>query len=132
MGQRQGVHPLKFLLVEDNTIISENLAETLQEMVSAEVVGISDGQSDATQWLCDPSHDWDVAVLGIFMKRGSGVNVVAALQGCKRQHTIIVLSNYASSEIRKECLRLDADAVFDKSTELGNLIAFCAGVGSRR
>jgi len=36
--------PLKFFLVEDNVIIRENLADTLHEMVGAEVVGISEAQ----------------------------------------------------------------------------------------
>ena len=52
---------LKFFLVEDNAIIRENLAETLHEIVGAEVVGMSDSQNEATAWLCDPSHAWDVA-----------------------------------------------------------------------
>ncbi len=125
-AQRQG--PLKFFLVEDNPIIRENLAETLHEMVGAEVVGMSDAQSEATRWLCDPSHEWDVAVVDIFLKHGNGIQVVAALKGCKRQQQIVVLSNYASPEIRSECLRLGADAVFDKSTELDDLIEFCAKV----
>ena len=120
--------PLKFFLVEDNPLIRENLAETLHEMVGAEVVGISDAQSEATLWLCDPSHEWDVAVVDIFLKRGNGVQVVAALQGHKRQQKIIVLSNYASPEVRSQCLRLGADAVFDKSTELDDLIEYCAKV----
>ena len=116
---------LKFFLVEDNAIICENLADTLHEMVGAELVGIADAQSEATQWLCDPSHEWDVAVVDIFLKRGNGIQVVAALQSVKRQHQIIVLSNYASPEVRSACLRLGADAVFDKSTELDELIEFC-------
>ena len=120
--------PLKFFLVEDNAIIRENLAETLHEMVGAEIVGSSDAQSEATLWLCDPSHDWDVAVVDIFLKRGNGIQVIAALQGCKRQQRIIVLSNYASPEIRSKCLSLGADAVFDKSTELDDLIEFCSKV----
>ena len=61
---------LKFFLVEDNDIIRENLAETLHEMVGAEVVGISDIQSEATRWLCDPTHEWDVAIIDIFLKQG--------------------------------------------------------------
>ncbi len=119
---------LKFYLVEDNAIICENLAETLHELVGAEVVGISDAQNEATLWLCDPSHQWDVAVIDIFLKRGNGIQVVAALRGVNRQKRIIVLSNYASPEVRSECLRLGADAVFDKSTELDDLIDFCAKV----
>lgn len=129
---------LKFFLVEDNAIIRENLAETLHEIVGAEVVGMSDSQNEATAWLCDPSHAWDVAVIDIFLKRGNGVQVVAALktrpacQTCngQQQQQIIVLSNYASPEVRSECLRLGADAVFDKSTELDDLIEFCANVNT--
>ena len=119
---------LKFFLVEDNPIIRENLAETLSEMVGAEVVGTSETQSEATSWLCDPSHQWDVAVVDIFLKRGNGIQVVAALKASKRQQRVVVLSNYASAEVRSECLRLGADAVFDKSTELDDLIEFCANV----
>ena len=78
--------------------------------------------------MCDPSHEWDVAVIDISLKQGNGVNVVAALQPHNRQQKIIVLSNYASPEIRRECLRLGADAVFDKSTERDNLIVFCSRV----
>ena len=120
--------PLKFFLVEDNPIIRENLAETLTEMVGAEVVGMAEAQSEATLWLCDASHEWDVAVVDIFLKRGNGIQVVAALQGCKREQKVIVLSNYASPEVRSECLKFGADAVFDKSTELDDLIEFCAKV----
>ena len=119
---------LKFFLVEDNAIIRENLAETLHEMVGAEIVGISDAENEATLWLSDPSHDWDVVVVDIFLKRGNGIQVVAALQGCVRQQRVIVLSNYASPEVRRKCLSLGADAVFDKSTELDDLIEYCAKV----
>ena len=130
-GETKKQGPLKFFLVEDNAIIRENLAETLHEIVGAEVVGVSDAQNEATQWLCDPSHEWDVAVIDIFLKRGNGVQVVAALQACQtygRHQQVIVLSNYASPEVRNECLRLGADAVFDKSTELDDLIEFCSKV----
>ncbi len=124
----RAARPLKFYLVEDNAIIRENLAETLHDLVGAEVVGVSEAQSDATRWLCDPTHEWDVAVVDIFLKLGNGIQVVAALQGVHRQRRIIVLTNYASTEVRSECLRLGADAVFDKSTELDDLIEFCAKV----
>ena len=120
--------PLKFFLVEDNAIIRENLTETLHEMTGAEVVGSADAEREATLWLCDPENDWDVALVDIFLKRGNGMQVVAALQACRRHRHVIVLSNYASTEIRSQCLRLGADAVFDKSTELDDLIAFCATV----
>ena len=127
--EETGAKPaLKFFLVEDNPIIRENLAETLNELVGAEVVGFADTQHEATQWLCDPSHEWDVAVVDIFLKHGNGIQVVASLQCDNRQRRVIVLSNYASLDIRNQCLSLGADAVFDKSTELDDLLAYCAKV----
>ena len=47
-GKTKKQEPLKFFLVEDNAIIRENLAETLHEIVGAEIVGVSDTQNEAT------------------------------------------------------------------------------------
>ena len=37
----------------------------------------------------------------------------------------VVLSNYATPAMRERCLALGADGVFDKSTEIDSLIAYC-------
>jgi two-component system OmpR family response regulator len=44
------------------------------------------------------------------------------------QQRVIVLSNYATADIRARCLALGADAVFDKSTELDIFLDYCAQV----
>jgi DNA-binding NarL/FixJ family response regulator len=44
---------------------------------------------------------------------------------------MVVLSNYATPEIRTHCLQLGADAVFDKSTEIDDLIDFCLSLHTR-
>ena len=38
----------------------------------------------------------------------------------------VVLSNYATRDMRERCKALGADRVFDKSHELEELIAYCA------
>jgi DNA-binding NarL/FixJ family response regulator len=38
----------------------------------------------------------------------------------------VVLTNYASADIRRRCSALGADRVFDKSCELDELITYCA------
>ena len=38
---------------------------------------------------------------------------------------MVVLSNYATQDMRRKCLALGADAVFDKSHEIEALIAYC-------
>ena len=38
---------------------------------------------------------------------------------------MVLLTNYATPEIRKRAMALGADAVFDKSSELDDLLAYC-------
>jgi len=67
---------------------------------------------------------WDVAVVDLFLKEGSGLGV---LRGCEQRaphQLVVILSNYATREMRAQCLALGADAVFDKSTELDNFLHF--------
>ena len=38
---------------------------------------------------------------------------------------LVVLSNYATADMRRKCVELGADAVFDKSNEIDALVAYC-------
>lgn len=38
-----------------------------------------------------------------------------------------MLTNYATPEVRRRAAKLDAEAVFDKTTEFDALLACCAG-----
>jgi methylmalonyl-CoA mutase cobalamin-binding subunit len=38
---------------------------------------------------------------------------------------MVVLSNHLTPEMRRKCKQLGADAVFDKATEIDDLIDFC-------
>ena len=51
-------------------------------------------------------------------------------RGGRPQH--VVLSNYATPEMRERCLELGADGVFDKSTEIDALLSYCAGLAQHR
>jgi hypothetical protein len=37
----------------------------------------------------------------------------------------VVLSNYATADIRQRCTQLGVDAVFDKSNEIDALVDYC-------
>ena len=39
-----------------------------------------------------------------------------------------MLSNHATSDMRRRCAQLGADAVFDKSTEIEALVEYCLAV----
>jgi two-component system, OmpR family, response regulator len=111
-------------LIEDNAIIRENLTATLQELSDVKMLAYADTEVDGIK-LAQDSHDWHLVIVDLFLREGSGMEIVAALSKRKPAQKVVVLTNYATPEIRRRCLALGANAVFDKSTELDGLIDFC-------
>lgn len=111
-------------LVEDNPVVRTNLIETLGEIADLEITAHSATQNEASQWL-DRHSDWRLAIVDLFLKQGSGLGVLAACQDRAPFQKVVLLTNYATPEIRKRSVALGADAVFDKSTELDSLLDFC-------
>ena len=116
---------LKTYLVEDNPTIRENLIATLEELVNIETIGATETENEAKAWLLANPHDWDLAILDLFLKQGSGLGVLAACRDRKPSQKIVVLSNYATADIRQRCQQLGVDAVFDKSNEIDALVEYC-------
>ena len=116
---------LKTYLVEDNPTIRDNLIATLEELASVDAVGTTDNENDGKEWLLNNPQKWDLAILDLFLKQGSGLGVLAACRDRKPNQKIVVLSNYATTDIRARCAQLGVDAVFDKSNEIDALIEFC-------
>ena len=116
---------LRIYLVEDSAIIRENLAAALSELADATLCGAAEGEKAAVAWLNEHPCDWDLAIVDIFLKEGNGVGVVAACRARHRDQKLVVLTNYASSGVRDQCLKLGADAVFDKSHDIDTLVEFC-------
>jgi two-component system, OmpR family, response regulator len=116
---------LRTFIVEDNPTIRENLVAALQELAGIEAVGDADSEDSGVRWLHENAQSWDLAIVDIFLKQGSGLGVVGACQKRLDGQKIVVLSNYATQDIRRRCAQLHVDAVFDKSNEIDGLIDFC-------
>lgn len=119
---------LKVFVVEDSPVIRQNLTEALEEMAPVQVVGFADNEQGAITWLCDGGNLYDLIIVDIFLRRGSGLGVLAASPRFTKPFAMIVLSNFATADIRKRCLELGADVVFDKSEELEELLSYCNGL----
>ena len=118
--------PLKTYIVEDSPVIRENLIATLEEMVPLQVVGTAEDEGSAQQWIGRRDNNWDLVIIDIFLKSGSGLGVVqAARQASHDGSKVVVLSNYATPDMRRKCAELGADKVFDKSNEIDALISYC-------
>jgi CheY-like chemotaxis protein len=117
---------LNTYIVEDSPLIRENLIATLEELAPVRVVGSAEDESTALRWLADPSHPVDLVIVDIFLKSGSGLGVLRAAQAMPQRYRLVVLSNYATSDMRRNCLALGAERVFDKSHEIDALIQYCS------
>ena len=112
-------------LAEDNETIAKSLIETLQEICEVKVVAVGATQNEASHWLADHDGEWDLAIVDLFLKEGSGLGVLAGCRNREDRQKVVVLTNYATPEIRKRATELGANAVFDKSSELEQLFAYC-------
>jgi DNA-binding NarL/FixJ family response regulator len=112
-------------LVEDNDTILANLIETLREITEVRVMGSGATQAEADRWLMLNDGHWHLAIVDLFLKEGSGLAVLNNCRNREPYQKVVLLTNYATPEIRKRALLLGADAVFDKSNELDELLAYC-------
>jgi len=116
---------MKTFLVEDNPTIRENLISTLEELAPIESVGSADTAEDGAAWLSGGQDSWDLAIVDLFLKSGTGLRVLQACRGRRPCQKMVVFSNYATREMRLRCAELGADAIFDKSTEIDALLNYC-------
>jgi two-component system, OmpR family, response regulator len=112
-------------LVEDNQTILDNLIATLEEIASVKVVGHAATESEAKRWLTLHDGYWQLAVVDMFLQEGSGLGVLAGCRQREPYQKVVVLTNYATADIRRRSMALGADAVFDKSNELDEFFAYC-------
>jgi two-component system, OmpR family, response regulator len=114
-------------LIEDNALIRESITAALHELTPVRVLGHAESEAEALLRLVQ-DKSWRLAIVDVFLKRGNGLNVVSVLQNRHPAQRVIILSNYATPEIRQRCEELGVDAVFDKSAEIDRLIEFCAAL----
>ncbi len=119
---------LRTYIVEDNATIRENLIGTLEELASIEAMGWAETELDAKAWMSEHQGGWNLAIIDLFLKQGSGLGVLEACRGRQPAQKVVVLSNYATEDMRKRCMQLGADAVFDKSNEIDALVDYCVGL----
>jgi len=116
---------LRTYIVEDNATIRENLIGALQELAQIEPVGIAETEDDGKAWLAAHASQWDLAIVDLFLRQGSGLGVLAACRNRLSSQKMVVLSNYATPDVRMRCAQLGVDAVFDKSNEIEALVDYC-------
>jgi two-component system, OmpR family, response regulator len=117
---------LQAYVVEDNATIRENLVGTLEELTCVKVAGTSASEDEALAWLNQNTERWDVLIVDLFLKQGSGMHLAQRIARRRPGQKVVVFSNYINANVRKRCAQLGVDAVFDKSTEIDSLVDYCS------
>lgn len=122
--------PLRCFLVEDSAVIRQNLIATLEELLAVQIVGTAEDERSAVDWLkANTAEACDLMIIDIFLRKGTGLEVLRQARALHPEARLVVLTNFATADMRKRCTQLGADRVFDKSAELEELLAYCEGLG---
>lgn len=118
--------PTRTILVEDSKKIRDELIPTMVELANVEVIAIAESADEAEALFEGHKQTWQLAVIDLFLKNGSsGLTVLRYCRERLPSQKVVVLTNYATTDMRKSCSELGADALFDKSTELDGFLDFC-------
>ncbi len=115
---------VRIYIVEDSSVIRENLIDALHESLPIEVVGSAEDERSAIAWLRSNGPACDLVIVDIFLKSGSGIGVLKAMAADPDAPVRIVLSNHATPDVRAKCEELGATKVFDKSNELEEMLGW--------
>ena len=116
---------IKTFLVEDRLDISSTLIEAMEEFASVRFVGLAEDEAGARTWLAANDGKWDLVIVDLFLSSGSGFGVLKDCQARSAQQKVVVLTSYAHDNVLERCRELGADAVFDKSQDVEQLVNFC-------
>ncbi|HVZ43712.1 MAG TPA: response regulator [Ramlibacter sp.] len=121
---------VRVFLVEDLGRTRSALADLLGTLDGFRVVGAACTEAEANLWLDEHANGWDLAIVDLMLEQGSGMSVLSRCNAQPGRGRVVVFSGYASPAIREHCLKLGADAVFDKA-EPEALMAWCRDLLAR-
>lgn len=122
--------PLKVFVVEDDAVLRDLIVGELTDIPSVEVLFYADNELSATNWLSSNDSAWDLAVVDLHLKQGSGIGALNWCVTRRPSQRVVVLSGQLNEQVRRECMALRVDAVFDKSTEMGGFLDYCRALAA--
>jgi DNA-binding NarL/FixJ family response regulator len=111
---------MKIIIVDDSVFVRKYVRDILAEhkdlILAGEAKNIEDGLRLAVE------SKADVIILDIYMPGGNGLILLSAIKALRPACKVIIMSNQADEQIRKEAKTLGADHFLDKAFEFEKLI----------
>lgn len=122
--------PVRLLLVEDLPQMQGVVLDLLATVGDFRLVKIVSTEAEANLWIDENPGGWDLAVVDLILEQGTGLGVVARARNRPPASKVVVFSDYATEGIRKHCLKLGADAAFQKGEDLHAFLAYCSALAN--
>jgi DNA-binding NarL/FixJ family response regulator len=116
---------LPTILIEDSPTIRDSLIPALEEVANVEVLAIAETAADALAAIERLGDGWRLAIVDLFLREGSGFDVLRAARERRAGQHLLVLTNFATPDIRRRVMEAGADGIYDKSTELDLFFERC-------
>lgn len=108
------------------------LTAILEGEAHALVVGVAETEAQAKAWLDSSAGQWDLALVDLYLQEGTGVSVLDHCHDRRLDQTVFVMTNHAQDDaLRDDCLQLGANAVFQKGSELDQMLTYCKALASK-
>jgi two-component system, OmpR family, response regulator len=105
----------RVLIVDDSPDVQAGLEGICFTLDGVEIAASTRGEMETTSWVLNNPDAWDIGVVDLALREGSGLNLVPRLRRENPVAVIIVFSEFATNEVSHRCKELGADAVFLKS-----------------
>lgn len=120
---------LKICIVDDSLIVRSRLVMMLAGLDGVEIIG-QVGDAELAKTIINSGKP-DVIILDFQLQNGTGLDV---LQKIKKTDPpkIIMLTNYATEQLKTKCVTQGVDYFFDKSTEFEKVLDVICSLKEKR
>jgi CheY-like chemotaxis protein len=115
---------IQVALFEDQHNIQSALTDMLRAVGEYRVIATLTTEAEGLAWAEQNRGRWNLAVIDLVLSQGNGISLISRCRRFAPDSKIVVFSGFVSPGIRKHCLRLGADAAFDKADQAA-FIDYC-------
>ena len=112
---------MKVFIADDSGAVVKRLADLLDEVPGAQLVGQANDVREAVEGVQKLSPD--VLILDLQMPGGTGLDVLRAIRVDHPHLYVLICTNYPYSQLREECFGAGANFFLDKSAEFEKIPA---------
>lgn len=105
----------KIYVVDDSALVRERLIEMLSDLPEVKVVGQTSNPCEVLSAIHELGPD--AVILDIRLPGRNGIDVLKDIKRDKPHTIVIMLTDYAYPQYRKECMASGADYFLNKATE---------------